>query len=65
MATQAVCIAGIASCHECIDETRCSFCRDSRYLYNNACITSCPEGTISVGTGSYRRECVVPTTECT
>eukprot|EP00037_Helgoeca_nana_P015381 m.143609 g.143609 ORF g.143609 m.143609 type:complete len:1808 (+) comp22992_c0_seq3:230-5653(+) len=55
------CTDGVNQCHECINSTVCSFCRESYYLLNGVCVPLCPLGYFGVGQGNYRRRCTPET----
>lgn len=52
------CEAGRGHCHTCaVGGTSCDFCADSHFLHDGACHAECPDGTVGVGNGRYRRYC--------
>lgn len=51
------CTPGENGCHECNDDGTCNFCRDRTYLHDGACRADCPDGTVGVGIGRFRRVC--------
>ena len=55
------CSCGINDCHRCHvykgETLDCLGCKQMKYLYDNQCLTSCPEGYAEQGSGSFFREC--------
>ncbi|EDQ90289.1 uncharacterized protein MONBRDRAFT_24594 [Monosiga brevicollis MX1] len=45
-------------CHDCsADRNVCSVCGSGRFLFDGACLASCPAGYVNVGSGNYRNTC--------
>jgi len=54
----AVCQPCSANCNTCTGPgASCAVCGNSMYLYQGACVATCPDGTYSVGAGATGRVC--------
>eukprot|EP00047_Mylnosiga_fluctuans_P007031 m.250673 g.250673 ORF g.250673 m.250673 type:complete len:243 (+) comp16839_c0_seq1:184-912(+) len=54
----AVCVAGKSNCQQCASSTACAMCKNTAYLLNGTCYSSCPSGYLGRGKGSFARFCV-------
>jgi hypothetical protein len=51
-------------CHRCLLQRgvapQCSMCKNDYYLHGSECVATCPDGTVSTGTGQFGRKCKTP-----